>query len=90
MAEARIFKRNSEIKKIWLILQRIEEFGIHYRTAVQYLKKDLSEQKFIEKSIIELQNYAKRQMTWFKRDKRIKWIKNQKKAEKLMKEFLAN
>jgi tRNA A37 N6-isopentenylltransferase MiaA len=28
------------------------------------------------------------QMTWFKRDKRIHWIKNKKEAEKLIKEFL--
>ena len=32
--------------------------------------------------------YAKRQMTWFKRDKRIKWIKNYKQAEKLTTKFL--
>ncbi len=33
-------------------------------------------------------NYAKRQMTWFKKDKRIHWVKNQKQAEKLVKKFL--
>jgi len=27
-------------------------------------------------------------MTWFKRDKRIHWIKKQPEAEKLVKEFL--
>lgn len=32
--------------------------------------------------------YAKRQMTWFKRDKRILWIKNYKESEKLAKQFL--
>jgi len=33
-------------------------------------------------------HYAKRQITWFKRDKRIKWIKDVKTAEKLIKNFL--
>ncbi|MBI2446904.1 MAG: tRNA (adenosine(37)-N6)-dimethylallyltransferase MiaA [Parcubacteria group bacterium] len=33
-------------------------------------------------------NYAKRQMTWFRKDKRIHWIKNEQKAEKLVKNFL--
>ena len=70
--------------------QRIEEFGIHYRIAAQYLQDKITDKEMIKSSIIELQNYAKRQMTWFKRDKRIKWIKNQKKAEKLIKEFLEN
>ncbi|MDO8663897.1 MAG: tRNA (adenosine(37)-N6)-dimethylallyltransferase MiaA [Candidatus Wildermuthbacteria bacterium] len=32
--------------------------------------------------------YAKRQITWFKRDKRIFWIKNYKEAQKLTKQFL--
>jgi hypothetical protein len=27
-------------------------------------------------------------MTWFKRDKNIKWVKNLKEAEKLVKEFI--
>jgi len=27
-------------------------------------------------------------MTWFKRDKRIKWISKEKQAEKLIKKFL--
>ncbi|MEK9134866.1 MAG: tRNA (adenosine(37)-N6)-dimethylallyltransferase MiaA [Patescibacteria group bacterium] len=34
--------------------------------------------------------YAKRQMTWFKKDKRIIWLKTQKEAEKLTKKFLQN
>jgi len=31
--------------------------------------------------------YAKRQMTWFKRDKRVHWVKNCQETEKLVKEF---
>ncbi len=33
--------------------------------------------------------YAKRQMTWFKRDKRIQWVNNYSMAKKLIKKFLA-
>ena len=29
----------------------------------------------IEKLKLETRHYAKRQLTWFRRDKRIKWIK---------------
>jgi len=32
--------------------------------------------------------YARRQMTWFKRDERIKWIENYEEAEKLVEKFL--
>jgi len=36
----------------------------------------------------EIYHYAKRQMTWFKRDKNIHWVKNYNEAQKLVKEFL--
>jgi len=68
--------------------KKIEDFGIHYRIIAKYLQKELNYQEMIENSLKELQNYAKRQMTWFKRDERIHWVKNQKEAEKLVKEFL--
>ena len=67
--------------------KRIEEFGIHYKTASQYLQKEITEEEFIKKSLIELRNYSKRQMTWFKRDNRINWIKNYKETEKIIKIF---
>ena len=45
-------------------------------------------EKVKEKIQLHTIQFAKRQMTWFKRDKRIKWIKNYKEAEKLVKNFL--
>ena len=36
----------------------------------------------------EIEHYAKRQMTWFKRDKRIKWIENYQKARYLLTRFV--
>jgi len=48
----------------------------------------LSYDEMIKKLQKEIENYAKRQMTWFTRDKKIRWIQNKKQAEKLIKEFL--
>jgi tRNA dimethylallyltransferase len=107
-----------KLRKSGLSWKRIEEFGIHYRVVAQYLQNKtlqqaqgkLDYQEMIENSLKELQNYAKRQMTWFnhqfddftaqnfseknfgefKRDQRIKWVKNYKEAEKLVKEFIKN
>ena len=77
-----------KLKKSGLSWQRIEDFGIHYKTAAQYLKKEISDKEFIEKSLIGLQNYSKRQMTWFKKDKNIHWLKNPAQAYSLVKSFL--
>ena len=52
--------------------------GIGYREVIDYLNGKISlpeAEQLIDKNTI---HYAKRQMTWFKKDKRIKWIKNPK------------
>lgn len=41
-----------------------------------------------DKIILHTFQFAKRQITWFKRNKRIHWIKNYREAEKLIKDFL--
>jgi len=66
--------------------------GIGYAELITYLNTDLNTDFSLEetKELIKLhtRQYAKRQMTWFKRDKRIHWIKNYQEAEKLVKKFL--
>lgn len=62
--------------------------AIGYREIIDYFNGRNSLKKAIEKIKTNTWQFAKRQMTWFKRDKRIHWIKNQKEAEKLVKEFL--
>ncbi|XOB41652.1 MAG: tRNA (adenosine(37)-N6)-dimethylallyltransferase MiaA [Candidatus Nealsonbacteria bacterium] len=77
-----------KLRKLGISWQRIEEFGIHYRVATQYFQNKITDKEMIENSLKELQNYAKRQMTWWKSDKRIYWVKDKKTAEKLVKKFL--
>ena len=76
-----------KLQKQGVSWKRLEEFGLEYRAVAQYLQKKLSKQEMIDKIQKESEQYAKRQMTWFKRDARIKWIKNYKEAEKLVKIF---
>lgn len=80
----------NEVKRLRKSLswKRLEEFGLEYRFIAQYLQKKITQQKMIDNIQIESAHYAKRQMTWFKRDKRIYWIKNQNEAEKLVRKFL--
>jgi tRNA dimethylallyltransferase len=62
--------------------------GIGYKQAIEYLKGKYSEIEMITKIKYATHAYARRQITWFKRDKEINWIKDYKKAEKLIKKFL--
>ena len=77
-----------KLRKMGVSFKRIEEFGMHYREITKYLQNKIDEKEMIENSIKEIQNYAKRQMTWFKKDNRILWLRNYKEAEKLVREFL--
>ncbi len=80
----------NEVKKLRKSLswKRLEEFGLEYRFVAQYLQNKITYQEMIDKIQIESEHYAKRQMTWFKRDKQINWTKNYKEADKLAKIFL--
>ena len=68
--------------------QRLEEFGLEYRFVAQYLQKKINYSEMINLLQKEIEHFAKRQMTWFKRDKRINWIKNENQVKKLVKKFL--
>lgn len=83
----------SEVKKLkdsGLSFKRLEELGLEYRFVAQYLQNKISYQEMVDNIQKETEYFAKRQMTWFKRDSRIKWIKNYKEAEKLVNIFLSN
>lgn len=62
--------------------------SIGYTEIIQYLEKKISLDQ--AKDLINRHSlqYVKRQITWFKRDKRIHWIENESQAEKLIKNFL--
>ena len=62
--------------------------GIGYREIGLYLQNKIAPEEAIQKMKFRTHQYARRQTTWFKRDKRIKWIENYKEAEKLVKKFV--
>jgi len=72
-----------ELRKNGLSWKRIESFGLEYREGAQYLQGKISKQEMTEKAIKAIQDFARRQMVWFKKDQRIHWIKNLKEAENL-------
>lgn len=48
--------------------------GLGYRSAVEYLEKSISRNEFEDKLSQDNRNYAKRQLTWFKKDSRLQWL----------------
>jgi tRNA dimethylallyltransferase len=97
----RISKRIEKMFKMGLekeVKKLVKKYGfeippmqtIGYQEWKDYFESKISTEELKEKIKTHTLQFAKRQMTWFKRDKRIKWIKNYKEAEKLIEKFVLN
>lgn len=62
------------LHKSGLSWKRMFDLGLEYRYLSMFLQNKISKQDFIEKLNTEIWHYAKRQKTWFKRDKNIRWF----------------
>jgi len=87
----KMFKENLE-KEVKLL---IKKYGwipslqtIGYQEWKDYFEEKTKRDEVKEKIVLHTLQFAKRQITWFKRDKRIHWIKNYREVEKLIKKFL--
>jgi tRNA dimethylallyltransferase len=54
---------------------------VGYRELFPFLDGEISLEEAIEKIKVNSRRYAKRQITWFKRDKEIKWFEPHRKKE---------
>lgn len=68
--------------------RRLYDFGLEYRFVSLYLQQKLTYQQMVAELDLAIKHYAKRQLTWFKRDPRIHWVKNRAQASRLIKKFL--
>lgn len=81
----------AEVKKLhkqgvpW---QRLDDFGLEYRWVSRYLRDLISKQEMVDKLELEINHYAKRQMTWFKGDKEIIWENDYKKIKQKINTWL--
>ena len=80
------------LHKKGLSWKRMESLGLEYRYMARHLKGEISKEEMIDTLKIKIRQYAKRQRTWFKRDKEIKWFKltETKKINKKVSNFLAS
>jgi len=86
-----MLKEAERLHKDGVSWKRMESLGLEYRYMAHYLKGEISKEEMIEALKIKSRQYAKRQRTWFKRDKEIKWValSELKKVEKMVGGFLA-
>lgn len=70
--------------------KRMEGLGLEYRYMARYLQGKISKEEMVIQLAHEIWQYAKRQRTWFKKDKRIVWFipQKRKKIGRLVRKFL--
>lgn len=62
--------------------------ALGHRQLGEFLRGQIGLEAAVERIKRDTRHYAKRQLTWFRRDKRIRWLRSSAQAEKLVKTFL--
>lgn len=75
-----LIKEGEKLKKK-INQERFDELGLEYGLLGEFLRGEISREKLVEKMNIKTFQYVKRQRTWFRRDKKIKWFKPDEKRE---------
>ncbi len=68
--------------------QKLDDFGLEYRFISRYLRGQLTETEMEKKITIASSQFAKRQMTWFKKMPAVRWVEAYSEAKRLAREFL--
>lgn len=70
------------LKKSGLSWQRLIDFGLEYKYISLYLQKKITYEQMVDELFMAIKDFAKRQMTWFRRWERqgakVYWVKNEK------------
>ena len=74
-----IMLENGLVEEVKNLISKYDELptaiqGLGYKEVVQYLNNEISYDEMVEKIKQETRRYAKRQLTWFRRNKEITWI----------------
>ena len=74
-----IMLKQGLIEEVQNLVNKYKEFttamqGLGYQDVVEYLDVKTTKEEMIEKLKMETRRYAKRQLTWFRKNKDIKWI----------------
>lgn len=85
----------AEVKKLrknGVSWKKLEDFGLEYRNIAQYLQKKTTKEEMVMRLSKDIEHYAKRQITWFKRHQDIRWFAPSEfqKIKKLSHEFLTS
>jgi tRNA dimethylallyltransferase len=77
-------KEAEDLHQAGLSYERMHSLGLEYRYLAMYLQQEIKYEDMVKQLEIKTRQYAKRQMTWLKRDKEIEWFPLEKKNQALL------
>ena len=81
------------IEEVEYVYNKYEKFptamqGLGYKEVVEYLEGKTSKEEMIDKIKQETRRYAKRQLTWFRKNKQTIWLNGEDKIENNIQKIL--
>ncbi len=86
--QAGMIREIETLKKSGVSWKKFEALGLEYRYIARYLRGRMEKTRALDALEREIFAYAKRQMTWFKKNKNVLWAQNGKDAERIVVEKL--
>jgi tRNA dimethylallyltransferase len=77
-------KEAKKLHKAGLSWERMEELGLEYRYLALYLQKKISREEMLQQLENKIWQYAKRQITYWRRNKNIQWFRSSADAYKAL------
>lgn len=67
--------------------KKLDNFGLEYRWISRFLRGQIDFETMLQQLEHDIQQFAKRQLTWWRKDTDIVWVNSYQQAEKLVKKF---
>ncbi len=90
MLKQGLLKEVKKLRNQGISWKRIQELGFEYAYAAAHLRGELSKDEMKQNIQKATEDFVRRQMSWFKKDQRIRWVKNYAQASSLTKTFLSH
>ena len=68
--------------------ERLDGFGLEYRWMSRILKRQFTRNEGVERLKGDIHAFVRRQLTWWRKDRDIRWINNKTAAKRLVSRFL--
>lgn len=77
-----------QLRRAGISWKRLESFGLEYRWMSRAVRKQISRPEAVKRLKGDIHAFTRRQLTWWRKDKAITWIRKISQASDLVQKFL--